>query len=245
MTSKREIFSNSRELDKIAQIITAYLRLPIAGDSIPGSFMESAIATVRGGRALGTYDFVDVVSERFGWQVKSTKMSTPVTWKRAKIPNQKDLIHDSFMSKAATQELGDRIIQFCNDHAVESFEKHKLSHIGYARLIYSQSQIMYFERLLASRDNPTIFCQAKYSWHWSEQKKTSKKEQLRALHATDKETGKKMFAWHGLGENQLHYSGESQWWPNSEDPNQISFTLPDVSQRLTFDELVRLIAPVA
>ena len=45
--------------------------------------MEANLKEVRGGdtEVLHTYDFVDVISrsEKIGWQVKSTKSTTPVT----------------------------------------------------------------------------------------------------------------------------------------------------------------------
>jgi len=91
------IFSSQKQLEEIKRILSKYLRLPFSGDSIPGAVMESVLAQVRSGRRLGTYDFVDVVSsaEECGWQVKSTKAGTPVTWKRAKLPNSNELIEKS------------------------------------------------------------------------------------------------------------------------------------------------------
>ena len=41
--------------------------------SVPGSVLETILAEVRGGDALPTYDFVDVINRdsKVGWQVKS------------------------------------------------------------------------------------------------------------------------------------------------------------------------------
>ena len=51
-----------------------------------GDRVKNANFQLRQGEVLGTYDFVDVIKRgsKCGWQVKSTKESTPVTWKRAK-----------------------------------------------------------------------------------------------------------------------------------------------------------------
>ena len=76
---------------------------------------------------------------------------------------------------------------------------------------------------------------------------SSKKEQLPAFHGVSKKTGKKVFAWHGKGENQLHFSGEKNWWPEvdrppvegvfnySADNHAIAFKLP--SKKVEWDEL--------
>src|SRR5205814_2769173 len=89
-----KIFSTQEQLDEIQRIVCNYARLPFALDSVPGAVMEGTLEHVRKAKRLNTYDFVDVVnsSDRCGWQVKSTKASTPVTWKRAKIPDARNLI---------------------------------------------------------------------------------------------------------------------------------------------------------
>ena len=83
--------------------------------------MGGVLAHVRGGRVLNTYDFVDVIrtEDGCGWQVKSTKATTPVTWKRAKIPDAVSLIEQSNRSAGGLQALGDAIMEFCNRHAQE------------------------------------------------------------------------------------------------------------------------------
>lgn len=75
------------DVSAIADQLASFFRLPFATESIPGDFAEALIAEHYGGRVLATYDFVDVIceAEGVGWQVKSTKATTPVTWKRAKI----------------------------------------------------------------------------------------------------------------------------------------------------------------
>lgn len=71
------------------------------------------IASVHQAEVLGTYDFVDVVdhSQKIGWQVKSTKKSTPVTWKRAKIPERENLIKESMSSMQGCQKLGNAMYE--------------------------------------------------------------------------------------------------------------------------------------
>ncbi len=207
--------------------------------------MESVIASVRGGEVLNTYDFVDVVnrSQKVGWQVKSTKDSTPVTWKRAKIPNSLQLIEGSRKSEKGLQNLGDSIIKFCNDHAIESFDTYGLNEIGFSRLIvHKNGTLTYFEKILCTKESPKIFNEEDFEWKWSVPKKTRKKEQLPALHGIHKKSQKKWFAWHGLGENQLHFSGEKEWWP-SDSKNKIEFAFP--SKRLSQTELMKLLSQIS
>lgn len=156
-----------------------------------------------------------------GWQVKSTKSLIPLTWKRAKIRNSNALITESEKSAEGCQKLGDAIIDFCNAHAVESLDTYDLNEIGYSRLImFEDNTAIYFEKLLCSKQNPLIFNKQDYTWKWSTQKLTTKKEQLTALHGVNIKTNKKAFAWHGRGENQLHFSGEFDWWPKIETPTE-------------------------
>ena len=167
--------------------------------------MENTLAFVRGAEVLNTYDFVDVIDRQshLGWQVKSTKNTTPVTWKRAKIANSVELINESFNSENALQELGNAIIGFCNSHAQESMDKYNLDSIGYARLIVFPERVVYFEKALCSREQPNIFQENQYKWQWSSPKKTNKKEQLKALHGIDVQTGKKFG--HGMGWEKISY----------------------------------------
>lgn len=239
-----EFFSTKEQLEDIAQILTGYLKLPFSGDSIPGALMENVIACVRSGEVLNTYDFVDIInkSEKFGWQVKSTKSNTPVTWKRAKIPNSLELIKKSKSSSTGLQNLGNAIIDYCNDHAIESINQYELEKIGYARLVvHKTGKITYFEKELCSRESPDIFNKKDFSWKWSTPKKTIKKEQLPALHGTYKPTSDKWFAWHGLGENQLHFSGERAWWPSTN--HKIDFPFP--GERLSQEQLMELLTKIS
>lgn len=204
--------------------------------------MESIVAEVRNATRLETYDFVDVVrpAEGIGWQVKSTKASTPVTWKRAKLPNQVELIKASQTATGA-QVLGNSIIEFCNAHARESLKEYGLSEIGYSRLlIRADLSATYFERILVTAKSPELFKASEFSWQWSIQKQSKKKEQLSALHGIHVKTGKKWWAWHGLGENQLHFSGETAWWPTAE-TNAITFTLPSLVDRMSMQDLIELL----
>ena len=206
--------------------------------------LEEALANVRSGKVLPTYDFVDVIKaeEACGWQVKSTRETTPVTWKRAKLPKAAELIDASINSDAACQELGDAIIGFCNEHAQRSLADYDLQEIGYARLIlHDCSSVTYFEKSLCSISKPNIFDPEDFSWSWSRPKTTLKKEQLPALHGTHRQTNSKWWAWHGQGENQLHFSGESTWWPSSSSRHSFSFEMPSAEEKLTIDDLLAIL----
>jgi len=241
--SIEELAPTREQLDQIGKALTGYLRLPFAG-TLPGAFVEAVVARVRNATILATYDFVDVVDRDrgIGWQVKSTKASTPVTWKRAKLPNAPSVIAASHESLEGLQALGDAIIAFCNNHVEESLREYGLSGIGYARAILSESvdqiSVQYFERELVTAEQPRLFDPAAFEWRWSQPKNVVKKEQLQALHGFHRSTGKKWFAWHGLGENQLHFSGESSWWPRGSSEHSVSIDLPRDTQKITFDEFV-------
>lgn len=238
------VYSTPEQLANMRDILSNFVRMPFSQGNIPGSLVESVFAHVRGGSVLNTYDFVDVVhtASRCGWQVKSTKETTPVTWKRAKIENSAELIRKSYQSADDLQALGDTIINFCNEHARASMKKYDLNEIGYARLIiHKDRRVTYFERLLCSKDEPLVFNPRDFVWEWSEQKRTRTKEQLPALHGTNIRTEEKWWAWHGRGENQLHFSGESVWWPPDDSPNMFSFELPREEDRLSFERLNELL----
>jgi hypothetical protein len=235
------IYSSPNQLTNIQQLLTAYLRLPFASENIPGSIMQRVLAQVREGDGLATYDFVDVVNEdiRRAWQVKSTKASTPVTWKRAKIPDSSRLIQESLKSDAAVQALGNTIINFCNAHVAESFERYEIDEIGYARLVVHPGGIVtYFEKALCTRQSPLIFNSKDFVWKWSTQKSVGKKEQLSALHGFRKVTGERWWAWHGRGENQLHFTGERAWWPTAGSPHEIRFSFPTDSEKISLESLL-------
>ncbi len=239
------VYSTQEQLKTISKILNGYLKLPFSGDVIPGALMESIVSEVRVGEVLNTYDFVDILNKdkKVGWQVKSTKASTPVTWKRAKIPNSLQLIEASKSSEIGLQKLGDAIIKFCNDHALESIKKYGLNEIGYSRLIvHKDGKLTYFEKILCTKDSPKVFHESDFTWKWSTPKKTKKKEQLTALHGVHKPSNKKWFAWHGLGENQLHFSGEKAWWP-SDNENKIDFNFP--KERLSQAQLMKLLNEIS
>ena len=238
------VFSSPAQLANIQKILCSYLRLPFSTDSIPGSFMEAVLAHVRDAERLATYDYVDVIhrTERVGWSIKSTKAATPLTWKRAKISNKAELIRVSLTGDRGVQALGDEIIRFCNAHAHASLATYDLQAIGYARLLlYADGQITYFERELCSRRRPDIFNAGDFSWRWSTQKEGGKKEQLPALHGFHKPTGARWWAWHGHGENQLHFTGERAWWPVAGDPHAISFRFPAEADKVSLERLTELL----
>jgi hypothetical protein len=239
------LFSDTHQLSEIAKLIENYGRLPFSPISVPGGVLEGVFGYIRRAEVLRTYDFVDVIDRkaRLGWQIKSTLAGTPVTWKRAKIRDRGRLIQLSEHSPEGLQKLGDAIIDFCNDHARKSLERYDLSEIGYGHLVVHKNlEATYFERLLCTQSEPTVFNSHDFVWSWSEQKKTNGKEQLSALHGVHKSTKKKWFAWHGRGENQLHFSGESSWWPGKGNINTISFRLPDMKHRLSILQFVDLLA---
>ena len=242
--SASAIFSSPEELTHLANILSKYIRLPFSEDTIPGAVLEGTLAHTRKAKVLKTYDFVDVVKKdsRIGWQVKSTKATTPVTWKRAKIPNQEQLIIESRQSAQGLQSLGNAIIEFCNDHAKESIQLYNLDEVGYSRLIvFKDGRVVYFERLLCTRAAPDIFNAADFEWRWSIQKQTQKKEQLSSLHGYNKHTNEKWFAWHGLGENQLHFSGEHNWWMLENNPYAVAFNFPTSSERIDLESFISLL----
>ena len=242
------IFSTPDQMAIIRKVLRSYLRLPFSTDAVPGAFMEAVLAHVRDGEVLATYDYVDVINrqQRVGWSIKSTKDSTPLTWKRAKIANKISLIAESVNSETGTKALGDEIIRFCNNHAHESMEKYNLNSIGFGRLIVQKNGIVrYFERELCDVNRPNIFDASDFTWKWSVQKKGGKKEQLPALHGFHVPTGKRWWAWHGHGENQLHFTGEkAAWWPPEDDPHTISFNFPSANDRLSLERLAELLEEV-
>lgn len=227
----------------IANNLSTLFLLPFVTDSIPGRIVEEVVAHIYGGSVLPTYDFVDVYIEgSIGWQVKSTKEGTPITWKRAKIRNKQKLIEDSHKSTVGRQKLGDAIIKFCNTHAVESIHQYGLDRIVYSRcIVHDDKTLTYFERNLLTSSNPIMFNPRSFAWKWSTPKVTESKEQLPALHGYDRDTGKKMWAWHGLGENQLHFSGEGIWWNDGKNLGSTSVSLPSSDDQLTYPELISLL----
>jgi hypothetical protein len=233
--------SSSRHND-VLKHLAAYLRLPFAADSIPGAFAEKVLALVYDAEVLGTYDFADVVSrsKRVGWQVKSTKAGTPVTWKRAKIPDRDRLVKASLGGKmGALQALGDAVVEFCNHHAKESLTLYNLDEIRYSRVIMHEDRICYFEKTLVTSKNPQLFDPKNFSWKWSEPRKATKKESLPALHGVGRD-GTKWFAAHLLGENQLHFSGEGNWWPRRFGvANSGEIRLADLGDQIAWDTLIR------
>ncbi|MGH8602505.1 MAG: hypothetical protein ACREXR_06935, partial [Gammaproteobacteria bacterium] len=209
----------------------------------PGRFLEGVLAYVRNAEALPTYDFVDVVKRdaSCGWQVKSSRRNSPVTWARAKIAESSRLIARSENSQADLQKLGDAIIAHCNRHVQNSLAKYELDEIGYARLIlHPDRTVTYFERLLVTREEPMLFDPRDFEWKWSEPKPGKAKELLPSLHGFNRGTQKKWFAWYGRGENQLHFDGEKSWWP-TEDSHSIRFQLPKETEQLDFEAFAELL----
>ena len=228
------------ETDPIAALVQAMLRLPFF-KSLPGPVLEEILAHVYKGRRTGTYDFADVVSDDMhtGWQVKSTQVNTPVTWKRAKLPDKRAMIVASQESASDAQVLGNAIIDFCNHAVIESVSKYELKKLRYARLVdWMDGRLMYFERELPI--SGLLFDPKDFTWVWSTAKKTTKKEQLPAFHGTHTPSGHSWFAWHGLGENQLHFNGETAWWPEAGTATRLDFRRAGEVLKLT--DVAKLIA---
>lgn len=239
-------YSTPDQLNRISDIICSYYRLPFSGNRIHGDVLEGILAQVRNAIPLGRYDFIDVVkeSDRVGWQVKSTAESTPVTWKRAKIEGRNDLIALSEKSSDGRHKLGKAIIDFCNTAVYRDFTRYSIDAIIYARLIlHPNGTATYFEREIATRKHPQLFNPDDFEWTWTDQRTGLKKEQLSAFHGIHKSSGKKWWAWHGRGENQLHFSGERTWWPPENDRYHITFALP--TEKFSLDELLELLDPKA
>lgn len=237
------IYSTPSQLARLQRVLFMCLRLPFSQGAIPGRVLEEALAEVRAGEVLNTYDFVDVISteDACGWQVKSTRRTTPVTWKRAKLPDAATLIDASSKSEAACQELGGMIINLCNEHARSSLVRYDLREIGYARLVLHEGRkVTYFEKSLCSVSEPDIFDPEDFRWSWSEPKTHGKKEQLPALHGTHRQTDTRWWAWHGRGENQLHFVGEPAWWP-TRNRHSFSFEMPSAEELLTIDALMTVL----
>jgi hypothetical protein len=236
--------STPSQLSILQNMLVTYLRLPLAGNVVPGAYLESALAYARNGEKLDTYDYVDVIhrDQKIGWSCKATKSTTPLTWKRAKLPSQNTMITDSHAGPSGLQNLGDSIITFCNDHAEQSMKDYKLEELIYSRLIlHTDDIIQYFEKSLCNSENPMIFQPSDFEWRWSKSR-SGTKEQLPALHGFYRATGERWWAWHGLGENQLHFTGEKNWWPSKTSDQGILFQKPTVNEKITIEELVRLVS---
>ena len=215
----------------IVSHIQAYSRLPFYRNSVPGDVLESIIAEAYNGSSSGSYSFVDVIAGQRGYQVKCALSTTPVTWKRVKLPNKNKLLENS-----SPQQLGDMVIDFCNANVQAGFDKHpEMQEIIYSRLVHfkKDNEAAYFERPLCTRANPVLFNKQDYIWSWN----TFTCQTSAALVGTDLK-GTKVFSWYGQGENQLHFHGEALWHPASYDkfkmsPTSISYS--DLAQRLSKD----------
>ncbi len=117
-----------------------------------------------------------------------------------------------------------------------------MNEIGYSRLVVNDDRsVLYYEKSLCTQNNPDIFSAADFEWRWSKPKVTVKKEQLSALHGIHRATGKKWWAWHGQGENQLHFSGEKLWWPALGAPHTATFSLASDSSKISLERLLELL----
>jgi hypothetical protein len=91
--------------------------------------------------------------------------------------------------------------------------------------------------------DPTLFNPDDFDWQWSKPKHTVKKEQLPALHGRNVHTDTKWWAWHGLGENQLHFYGEKAWWPEfDKSANCIEFELPSCEEKMTMEKFIKYVS---
>ncbi len=109
-------------------------------------------------------------------------------------------------------------------------------------IVFPDGNITYFEKYLCSKGNPELFNPNDYVWAWSKQKEVTKKEHLPALHGYIITSGekKKHWAWHGRGENQLHFSSEETWWPDEGTNHRVYLRFPEQG-KLSFDDLVKML----
>lgn len=95
--------------------------------------------------------------------------------------------------------------------------------------------------MLCSDQQPDIFNPADFVWQWSTKREGGRKEQLSALHGFHRATGQRWWAWHGHGENQLHFTGERAWWPDAQDPHAMSFRFPAEDDKVSLEKLTELL----
>lgn len=230
---------------KIVGFLTTYTRIPfIEENAIPGNIMENAVSIARNGTQLPCYGFIDVINDNIGWQVKSSRKKSPLTWGQVKAPS------NLLQSKDAIA-LGNHLINSINESSIAAMEKFNLETIGYARLIvYPNNHAVYFEKELSNRTNPIIFNPKTYLWSWSNCTRKSNKETKPSLVGINTITGMREFSWHCLSGSQLHFDAEYQWWPKIKIPKSeddvifsskhhaISFMLP--SKKISWDAISAL-----
>lgn len=243
--SDSKVLSTDDEINKIGTVLLTYLRLPFSINSIPGSIVEHVLGYVREAEVLNTYDFVDVIdrSSKIGWQVKSRKVTTPVTWKRAKISNRENLIIESEKSNDGLDELGAAVLGVCNKHVNDSLSLYGLSRIGYVDLILYKNKLQYIECEIPQGKLKELFCPSDFRWEWSKEKAKGKKEQLTALQGFDIKTDKKWWAWHGRGENQLHFVGEKHWLSSMKTQTR-ELALPEASDKIPIEDLLEVLSDI-
>ena len=235
--------SSTQQMEELQKFVNAYWLLPemFRSPYISGAFVERALAEVRGGKALPTYDFIDVLCDdgKTGFQVKATKGTTTITWMRAKIHHKQALIAASQRASEpehseGLQALGDAIIDFANEKISKSFRAYKkVENIHYARLkLLSGGRVEYTEAPLCTREKPVLFKKEDFTWAWRQERasETQSLEMEDPLETTDIEnapqdidevisslqgthipTKERWWAWHGKSDNQLHFPGESKW----------------------------------
>ena len=59
------VYSTPDQMQRLAEIIKSYCRLPVSGDAIPGAFVESVFAHVRGAEVLNIYGYIDVIDKLY------------------------------------------------------------------------------------------------------------------------------------------------------------------------------------
>lgn len=197
-----------RHLDDLGRYIKAYQSLPFFDGSVPGKILETLVAFAFQGRVLNTLDFVDVVSGKVGWQVKSIKAGSDVTWKRVTIANPEFLLELSYEEPAF---LGRYLIDICNDHIFDSFVKYGLEDIRYIKAEIHPSNVVLVEKSIVTNDSIVAFDHDDFYWHWTEPKHRNNKELLPSFSGFHKETNSKWFSWNGLGDNQFRFTYEKVW----------------------------------
>ena len=253
-------FSTPEQLERIKQTLCSYHMLPFSGTRIPGDVLEGVLAHVRGGDLLGKYDFVDVLqrSEGVGWQVKSTRHRSPLTWMRADFRRRSELVaeadaeRDEGRKRELVQALGDSVIEYANASIRDSFTKYGLQQVMFCHLVLMpENRAMYYEKLLAVEGEEELFRATDFMLSWREPRPgranrnadpddPGAAEQLPSLRGRHVPTDQDWFAWYGRKGGQLHFLLEEKiWWPPESGAHRIDFDLP--AERFKMDEAMDML----
>jgi len=222
-----DILSTPEQLKEIEECIKCYLTTPFSSMAKLGNELEDIIAYVRGGVVNSAFSFADVIIDRVGWQIK-TSSSYVIIWKRISFPNQTDLIEKS---KINPQELGNMLLNNCNEHVEKCAIKYNLDLFVYSRLITSKNGMFsYFERPV----DKILFSPEMFYWKWGER---NDYPTFAGYHVV---TGEKWFSWSGMKDNQFRFMGEHNWHLTDNHPNKHTFHV-DMKNKMSFGEYKTLL----